>query len=49
MAFNQRRKMIRASLKPHLQAIEALGLDPTLRAENLAVSDFVALASKIEN
>lgn len=48
MAFNQRRKMIRASLKPHLDAIEALGLDPTLRAENLSVEDFVALAAHIE-
>lgn len=49
MAFNQRRKMIRASLKPHLAAIEALGLDPTLRAENLSVDDFVALAAYIED
>ena len=48
MAFNQRRKMIRASLKLHLNAIEALGLDPTLRAENLSVADFVALAEQIE-
>lgn len=49
MAFNQRRKMIRASLKPYLSAIESLGLEPTLRAENLEVSDFVALARKIES
>lgn len=49
MAFNQRRKMIRASLKPYLSAIESLGLEPTLRAENLEVSDFVALARKIKS
>lgn len=49
MAFNQRRKMIRASMKPYLSVIEALGLDPTLRAENLTVSDFIALADKIDS
>lgn len=48
MAFNQRRKMIRASLKPYISAIEGLGLDPTLRAENLSVCDFVDLARKTE-
>lgn len=46
-AFQQRRKMIRASLKPYLYAIEACGLDPTLRAENLTVQDFVALAKAL--
>lgn len=44
-AFGQRRKMIRSSLKAYLPAIEALGLDPTLRAENLSVADFVAIAA----
>ena len=46
-AFNQRRKMIRASLKEHMPAIEELGLDPTLRAENLSVQDFVELAKRV--
>lgn len=46
-AFNQRRKMIRASLKEHMTAIEKLGLDPTLRAENLSVQDFVELAKLV--
>lgn len=43
-AFNQRRKMIRSSLKEYLPAIEALGIDPTKRAENLSVEDFLAIA-----
>ena len=47
-AFGQRRKMLRASLKgldvPALDLLEAAGLDPTLRAENVSVADFVRLA-----
>ncbi len=47
-AFNQRRKMLRAALKPlgggAVQAIEAAGIDPTRRAETLSVHDFAALA-----
>lgn len=43
-AFNQRRKMIRQSLKAYLPQIETLGLDPTLRAENLRVEDYLALS-----
>jgi 16S rRNA (adenine1518-N6/adenine1519-N6)-dimethyltransferase len=47
-AFGQRRKMLRQSLRsldadvPELMA--AAGLDPTARAENLAVEEFVRLA-----
>ncbi len=44
-AFNQRRKMIRQSLKAYMPAIEALGIDPQKRAENLSVSDYLAIAS----
>ena len=46
-AFGQRRKMLRSTLKPvpgALDALEQLGIDPTRRAETLAVEDFVALA-----
>lgn len=43
-AFNQRRKMIRSSLKAYMEAIESLGLDPQARAENLSVADFIAIA-----
>lgn len=48
-AFGQRRKMLRGSLKSLVDKPEALlecaGIEPTRRAEELAVSDFVALAS----
>lgn len=47
-AFGQRRKMLRASLKgldvPVLDLLETAALDPTLRAENVSVEDFVRLA-----
>lgn len=43
LAFQQRRKMIRSNLKEHLPTIERLGIDPTSRAENLTVSDYIAL------
>ncbi len=47
-AFGQRRKMLRQSLKTLGVAVEPLladaGIDPTLRAENLDVAAFVALA-----
>lgn len=43
-AFGQRRKMIRSSLKAYLPHIEALGIDPTKRAEELSVDDFINLA-----
>lgn len=46
-AFGQRRKMLRQSLKGvpgALEAMEKLGLDNTRRAENLSVSDFLALS-----
>lgn len=46
-AFGQRRKMLRASLKklsPNSVALlEQLGIDPTLRAENLSVQQFIDL------
>ena len=46
-AFGQRRKMLRQSLKPVAgaeDAMRALGIDPTRRAETLSVADFVELA-----
>jgi 16S rRNA (adenine1518-N6/adenine1519-N6)-dimethyltransferase len=43
-AFGQRRKMIRQSLKQYLSCVENVGLEPTLRAENLSVDDFIKLA-----
>lgn len=46
-AFGQRRKMLRQSLKPlpgALEALAALGIDPTRRAETVSVDEFVAIA-----
>ncbi len=43
-AFNQRRKMIRTSLKEYAEKFESIGADPTLRAENLSVAQFIELA-----
>jgi 16S rRNA (adenine1518-N6/adenine1519-N6)-dimethyltransferase len=51
-AFGQRRKMLRASLKslasPAEELIEAAGLKPTARAEEIDVSGFVRLANVFE-
>jgi 16S rRNA (adenine1518-N6/adenine1519-N6)-dimethyltransferase len=43
-AFGQRRKMIRTSLKDYAPVLEKLGIDGTLRAENLTVEEFVTIA-----
>jgi len=47
-AFGQRRKMLRSSLKSAiadpLEILEEAGIDPTLRAENLSVDNFCAIA-----
>lgn len=50
-AFNQRRKMLRQSLKPlgvdPALLTEAAGIDPTRRAETVPVSGFVAMANRL--
>lgn len=46
-AFGKRRKMIRASMKNYLPQIEQAKLDPTLRAEQLSVADFIEIARNI--
>ncbi len=46
-AFNQRRKMIRSSLREYKERLEAAGIDQTRRAEQLNVEEYVRLA-KIE-
>lgn len=43
-AFGQRRKMIRQSLKQYSNALATLGLNPTLRAENIPPATYIALA-----
>lgn len=51
-AFNQRRKMLRASLKSLSPEIEdhltAVGIAPTRRAETLSLEEFCALARQME-
>ncbi|WP_417684082.1 16S rRNA (adenine(1518)-N(6)/adenine(1519)-N(6))-dimethyltransferase RsmA [Roseibium sp.] len=51
-AFGQRRKMLRASLKslggPAEELIEAAGLSPTARAEEIDIEGFVRLANAYE-
>ena len=47
-AFGQRRKMIRSSMKEYKSYFERMGLDETLRAENLTPEQFIALAKLIE-
>lgn len=50
-AFNQRRKMLRASLKglrPDIEAVlNAAGIEPTRRAETLSLEEFCELAQRI--
>ncbi|MDR7101123.1 16S rRNA (adenine(1518)-N(6)/adenine(1519)-N(6))-dimethyltransferase RsmA [Croceicoccus sp. BE223] len=49
-AFGQRRKMLRQSLKRlpgALDALAALGIDETRRAETLSVGEFVAIAERL--
>lgn len=50
-AFNQRRKMLRASLKgiaPQIEThLNAVGIDPTRRAETLSLEEFCALARQV--
>jgi 16S rRNA (adenine1518-N6/adenine1519-N6)-dimethyltransferase len=49
-AFGQRRKMLRSSLKPlgGEALCAAIGLDPSLRAEDVSVAQFVAMTRALE-
>jgi len=51
-AFNQRRKMLRASLRglhPQIEALlEAAGISPTARAEEIGLERFCALARGLD-
>jgi 16S rRNA (adenine1518-N6/adenine1519-N6)-dimethyltransferase len=53
MAFNQRRKMLRAALKglhPQIEALlEASGIAPTARAEEIGLEQFCALARAVKD
>lgn len=46
-AFGMRRKMIRSSLKPYREVLEQLGIDQTLRAENIDVATFEKIAQAV--
>ncbi|MDQ1215941.1 MULTISPECIES: 16S rRNA (adenine(1518)-N(6)/adenine(1519)-N(6))-dimethyltransferase RsmA [Microbacterium] len=54
-AFGQRRKMLRQAVSPLFggtaatasAALEAVGIDPTLRGEQLTIDDFVRLAASV--
>ncbi|WP_374643983.1 16S rRNA (adenine(1518)-N(6)/adenine(1519)-N(6))-dimethyltransferase RsmA [Tabrizicola sp.] len=52
MAFNQRRKMLRSSLRglgPDIEAkLEAVGIPPTARAEEIGLEAFCALARAVQ-
>lgn len=50
-AFNQRRKTLRNTLRAlmSVEDIEAAGVDPTLRPEQLDVADFVRLANRLSD
>ncbi|NMP30312.1 16S rRNA (adenine(1518)-N(6)/adenine(1519)-N(6))-dimethyltransferase RsmA [Thalassotalea sp. M1531] len=49
-AFNQRRKTIRNSFKKMIsaEALESLGLTPTLRPENLTIDNYIAVANYVD-
>ena len=48
-AFGQRRKTLRNALQPlcDADAIAAVGIDPSRRAEQLEVADFIRLANSL--
>ncbi|QEP43858.1 16S rRNA (adenine(1518)-N(6)/adenine(1519)-N(6))-dimethyltransferase RsmA [Ectothiorhodospiraceae bacterium BW-2] len=50
-AFNQRRKTLRNTLKPlfSVAELEQLGINPTLRADNVSVADYVTLALALDS
>jgi 16S rRNA (adenine1518-N6/adenine1519-N6)-dimethyltransferase len=51
LAFNQRRKTIRNSLQSIIsdEQFESAGVSPNLRAENLSLNDYAALANALNN
>jgi 16S rRNA (adenine1518-N6/adenine1519-N6)-dimethyltransferase len=50
-AFSQRRKTLRNSLKKLIaeEEIAALGIDPTLRAENISLAEFASLSNLLQD
>jgi 16S rRNA (adenine1518-N6/adenine1519-N6)-dimethyltransferase len=50
-AFSQRRKTLRNSMKKLIAEddIVALGIDPTLRAENISLAEFASLSNLLSD
>jgi 16S rRNA (adenine1518-N6/adenine1519-N6)-dimethyltransferase len=50
-AFSQRRKTLRNSLKKLIEEadIEALGIDPAMRAENISLAEFASLSNLLQD
>jgi len=46
-AFSQRRKMLRTTLKEYADHLDAAGIEPTMRAEDVAVENYVKLATLV--
>jgi 16S rRNA (adenine1518-N6/adenine1519-N6)-dimethyltransferase len=48
-AFNQRRKTLRNTLKGVISSagLEALGVDPSVRPENVSLADYVAITNAV--
>lgn len=47
-AFNQRRKMIRSSLKEYAEILQTSGIDETKRAENLTIEEYIKLSDALD-
>lgn len=47
-AFAHRRKMLRSNLAPWRDDLKALGIDETLRAQDLEISAYLALAARVQ-
>ena len=47
LAFSQRRKMLRNTLKDYAAQMEAVGIRPTARAEEISVGDYVRFANRV--
>lgn len=47
-AFGQRRKMLRSALRGYEDVLGQAGIDPSLRAEQLTVDDFIRLALLVD-
>jgi 16S rRNA (adenine1518-N6/adenine1519-N6)-dimethyltransferase len=49
LAFNQRRKMLRSSLKQYKDILEKLNINSELRAENLSVEEYIEITKALQS